>query len=129
MSDGTNGEAASKLQSILTAIKNEGFANIGAMVAKLHETAAERDRLLGLEEDRPITITLDISTDSGREAFETRLQSIMEPISKQLAASVSSTSALMENFQIGSLAELGQQMQQVAESNQALVDASIWRSM
>ena len=44
MSDGTNGEAASKLQSILTAIKNEGFADIGAMVSKLHDTAAELGR-------------------------------------------------------------------------------------
>jgi len=44
MSDSTNGEAASMLQSILTVITNEGFANIGAMVAKLHDTAAELDR-------------------------------------------------------------------------------------
>ena len=44
MSDGTNGDTASKLQSILTAIKNEGFTDIGALVAKLHDTAAELGR-------------------------------------------------------------------------------------
>jgi len=44
MSDGTDGEAASMLQSILTAIKNEGFTDIGAMVAKFNATAAELDR-------------------------------------------------------------------------------------
>ena len=44
MSDGTNGEAASKLQSILTAIKNEGFTDIGELVKKLHDTAAELGR-------------------------------------------------------------------------------------
>lgn len=96
---------------------------------ELQEAAAERDRLLGLEEERPVPIKLDISTESGREAFEFQLQSILEPAAKQLATAASSMSALMSALQSGPLVELAQQMQQVTERSQALVDASIWRVM